>query len=92
MTKTRKYSSLSDAAVATMRRSAKEGLGFNCTFVDDDMNLLIGLAQRAVLAGLITDLDANIQSRFREAAERHRVAHESALGRSITGDEREKRT
>jgi hypothetical protein len=73
-------SMLSDAAVATMRRSAKEGLGFNCTFVDDDMNLLVGLAQRAVLAGLITDLDPKMQARFKRAASKYRGIHERALG------------
>jgi hypothetical protein len=76
-------SMLSDAAVATMRRSAKEGLGFNCTFVDDDMNLLVGLAQRAVLAGLITDFDHKVQARFKRAASKHRAAHELALGRKL---------
>src|SRR5262245_36161839 len=47
-----------------MRQWCKEGLGFNCTFVDDDMKVIVGLAQRAVLAGLATDFDADMQKRF----------------------------
>ena len=71
-------------AVDACRRWAKEGLGFNCTFVDDDMKVIIGLAQRAVLAGLDADAGSDLRRRFREASEPHRADHEKALGFSIT--------
>ena len=67
-------------AVDACRRWARDGLGFNCTFVDDDAKVLVGLAQRAVLAGLATDFDADMQRRFAEAAEKHRGGHEESLG------------
>jgi len=67
-------------AVEACRRWAKEGLGFNCTFVDDDMRVIVGLAQRAVLAGLASDAKPDMQRRFREAAEPHRAEHEKQLG------------
>ena len=70
-------------AVDACRRWTKEGLGFNCTFVDDDIKVIVGLAQRAVLAGLDSDAQPDMQRRFREAAEKHRGVHEKALGRSI---------
>lgn len=75
---------LSAEAVHLMREACQEGLGVNCTFVDDNMSLLVGLAQRAVLAGLDTDAQPDMQRRFREAAEPHRAAHESAIGRAIS--------
>lgn len=74
---------LSDDAVHIMRQCAFEGLGFNCTFVDDDMKVLVGLAQRAVLAGLASDCTEDMQRRFTEAAEKHRAGHERALGHAI---------
>ena len=74
---------LADEAVGIMRECAFEGLGFNCTFVDDDMRVIIGLAQRAVLAGLASDFTPDMQRRFSQAAEKHREAHEKSLGRAI---------
>lgn len=70
-------------AVAIMRRTAETGLGFSCTFVDDDMAVLVGLAQRAVLAGLASDMTPDMQRRMNAASEAHRAAHETALGRVI---------
>jgi hypothetical protein len=75
---------LAHDAVEACRRWADEGLGFNCTFVDDDMKVLVGLAQRAVLAGLASDFAPDMQKRFSEAAERHRSSHEQSLGRPLT--------
>lgn len=75
--------SLSAAAVSIMRERCFDGLGINCTFVDDDMNLLVALAQRAVLAGLDADANPDTQRRMREASERVREGHETALGFSI---------
>lgn len=74
-------SDLSDGAVDAMRHWAKEGLGFNCTFADDDMKVLVGLAQRAVLAGLAEDFPQLRRREMREAAEKSRAAHEAAIGR-----------
>lgn len=79
----RKHAELYAGAVDAMRYWASEGLGFNCTFVDDDMKVIVGLAQRAVLAGLATDFSADMQKRFSEAAEKSRDDHERALGRSL---------
>ena len=76
-------SDLSDGAVDAMRRWAKEGLGFNCTFVDDDMKVIVGLAQRAVLAGLASDFSDDMRRRFTAAAERDRASHEASLGHPI---------
>lgn len=75
-------------AVDAMRRWAKEGLGFNCTFVDDDMRVIVGLAQRAVLAGLASDFAPDMQTRFIDAAEKHRDGHEASLGFPLTRAER----
>lgn len=74
---------LAEDAVINTRCWADEGLGFNCTFVDDDMRVIVGLAQRAVLAGLASDFKPDMQRRFKEAAEKHREAHERALGRQL---------
>jgi hypothetical protein len=71
-------------AVFIIREMAKEGLGFNAAFVDDDMRVLVGLAQRAVLAGLDSDMKESTQTRMRKAAEECRAAHEASLGRPIT--------
>lgn len=79
-----RYADLNADAVNACRRWADEGLGFNCTFVDDDMRVLVGLAQRAVLAGLASDFDSGMQDRFLKAAEKHRADHEQSLGRPIT--------
>ena len=69
--------------VGILRDHVWSGLGFNCTFVDDDMRVLVGLAQRAVLAGLASDFSDDMQKRFTAASERHRAAHEKALGRPL---------
>jgi hypothetical protein len=76
-------SELDIGAIHAMRQCAKEGLGFNCTFVDDDMRVIVGLAQRAVLAGLASDFDPDMQKRFMAAAGKHRRAHEKSLGRQL---------
>ena len=47
------------------------------------MAVLVGLAQRAVLAGLASDCQPDMQRRFSEAAEKHREEHEKSLGRKI---------
>ena len=78
-----RYADLAHDAVEACRRWAKEGLGFNCTFVDDDAKVMVGLAQRAVLAGLASDFDDKMRQRLSEAAEKHREAHENSLGRPI---------
>ena len=74
---------LSDDAVEAMRRWTKEGLGFNCTFVDDDMKVIVCLAQRAVLAGLASDFNENMQRSFLAASEKCRADHERSLGFAI---------
>ena len=81
--KRQKSISLNDEAVSVMREICMEGLGFNCIFVDDNMALLIGLAQRAVLAGLENDCTPDMRRRFKEASEKYRAGHEKALGRPI---------
>lgn len=73
-------------AIGATRRWAEEGLGFNCTFVDDDMKVIVGLAQRAVLAGLASDFNPDMQARFKKAAEKHRESHEKSLGHPIIGE------
>lgn len=77
---------LSHEAVHIMRQTCERGLGMNCTFVDDEMMLLVGLAQRAVLAGLATDAQPDTLRRMTEAAEPHRAAHEKQLGRPLIGN------
>ena len=62
--KFKKNPTIADAAVHAMREYTMEGLGFNCTFVDDNMKVIVGLAQRAVLAGLASDFSADMQHRF----------------------------
>ena len=71
--------SIAEDAVAACRRWTREGLGFNCTFVDDDMRVIVGLAQRAVLAGLASDFEPDMQRRFMDASRRHRATHERSL-------------
>ena len=78
-----KWADLNADAVSIMRETADKGLGFNCTFVDDDMKVLVGLAQRAVLAGLASDMTPDMQDRMRKAAEVYRGQHEHALGRPL---------
>ena len=70
-------------AVWVMRETVRTRLGFNCAFVEDEIMLLVGLAQRAVLAGLASDCTPDMQRRFTEAAEKDRAGHEQALGRAI---------
>lgn len=79
------HDELHAGAVDAMRRWAEDGLGFNCTFVDDDLRVIVGLAQRAVLAGLAADFSADMQSRFATASEKHRASHERSLGFKIGG-------
>lgn len=79
-----KQDPLAEDCVSIMRAKCREWLGFNCTFVDDDMRVICGLAQRAVLAGLASDFSDSMQRRFTEAAEKHRAEHERALGYPIT--------
>lgn len=78
-----RHADLMAGAVDMMRATALYGLGFNCTFVDDDMKILVALAQRAVLAGLASDFTPDIQKLFSATAERFRKDHEHALGREI---------
>jgi hypothetical protein len=85
-----KYADLAHDAVAMCRRWADKGLGFNCTFVDDDMKVIVGLAQRAILAGLTCDFNDDMQRRFSEAAEKHRADHEKSLGFVIQKREAER--
>ena len=51
------WQSLDLAAVQEMREIVKNGLGINCTFVDDDVRLVVALARRAIKAGLAEDAD-----------------------------------
>jgi hypothetical protein len=74
---------LREDAISLVRRIAHDGLGGNCAFVDDDMKVIVGLAQRAVLAGLHSDCHAGTRQHFETASEKHRAAHEAALGRPI---------
>jgi hypothetical protein len=50
--------SIANDAIDECRRIVKEGLGINCTFVDDDARLIVILARRAITAGLGDDIDA----------------------------------
>lgn len=68
-------------AVAAMQRMAAEAPGG--ALIDDDTVVLVGLAQRAILAGLASDFSPDMQQKFRESAEKHRAAHEESLGRKI---------
>lgn len=70
-------------AVRVMRECSKHFLGFSTAFVDDEMKLVCILAQRAILAGLASDCDADLQKRFLAAAEPHREGQEDALGYKI---------
>lgn len=80
---------LSKEAVHIMRDTCERGLGMNCTFVDDEMMLLVGLAQRAILAGLATDAKPDTLKRMIAAAEPHRAGHEKSLGRPLMGNKQE---
>lgn len=71
---------LAQQAIGIMRDTCSAGLGFDCTFVDDDMRVLVGLSQRAVLAGLNADMQTDMQLRMGKASEPFRNAHERALG------------
>ena len=75
---------LANEAVRACREWTDEGLGMNCTFVDDDMRLMVGLAQRAILAGLASDAKPDTLKRMMGAAEPHRASHEKALGRKLS--------
>jgi hypothetical protein len=76
---------LNEEALGECRRIVHDGLGLSTTFVDDGIKVLVGLAQRAVLAGLASDCEPYMQRRFLDAAEKHREEHESALGYLIKG-------
>lgn len=69
-------------AVHAVREVVREGLGFNTTFVDDDVRIAGGLAQRAVLCGLANDFDPDMQKRMAEAAEQHRASNADAISRA----------
>lgn len=68
-----------DGVVDTIRMIVRQGLGFNSTFVDDDVRVAVGLAQRAVLVGLASDFSADMQKRMMEASGRCRVDHAKSL-------------
>jgi hypothetical protein len=53
------------------------------------MKVLIGLAQRAVLAGLASDFPPDMQDRFSCASEKHRADHEKCLGFPIRKAEKQ---
>jgi hypothetical protein len=46
------WQDLNGAAIEEMRGVVRDGLGVNCTFVDDDVGLIVGLARAAVRAGI----------------------------------------
>lgn len=71
---------VAEGAVHAMREWASKGLDFNCTFVDDDMMLIVGLAQRAILAGLAEDCDPSTLGRMKARSEEYRQMHEDSLG------------
>ena len=75
---------LAQGAVAAMRRWTREGLGFNATFVDDEMRVMVGLAQRAVLAGLAADVHPDTLVLMKDKASENRAGHEASLGIAIT--------
>lgn len=52
---------------ADVRRTAKQVLGGNCTFSDDDLRLLAGLAVRAIDAGLHKDLAPDVVANIEKA-------------------------
>ena len=79
---------LSLAAVCAMREHTKAGLDMNCTFVDDEVRLLVALSQRAILAGLAEDAHPGTLRRLKEHVEQFREGHERALGRPIPSAER----
>ncbi len=70
-----------------IRVASKERLGGNCTYVDDDLQVLCILAQRAVLANLHSTKDPKTRKHMEEAAEAHRANHESDLGYPIIRQE-----
>lgn len=74
---------LNGEAIMGMRQVVMDGLGVNCTFVDDNVRLIVALAQRAILAGLDSDVSDDMRKRFSAAAESARADHESALGYKI---------
>jgi hypothetical protein len=84
MPKKRHPNMLDAAVVHLVREICRDSLGFNATFVDDDVMVLAGLAQRAVLAGLDSDCKPQMRARFKEAAEKYREQHEFTLGYPIT--------
>lgn len=77
------YHDLNMEVIGIMRQTAEEGLGVQCTFVDDNMTYMVALAQRAVLAGLIDDASPGTKQRLLTTVEPTRANHETALGRKI---------
>lgn len=71
---------LSVGAVCAMREHTKAGLNMNCTFVDDEVRLLVALAQRAILVGVAEDAHPGTLRRMKEHVEQFRADHEAALG------------
>lgn len=59
-------------------------LGLPGGFTEDNLSLLVSLAQRAVIAGLATDTKDDVLVRLRAAAGPTKEAHERALRRRIT--------
>jgi hypothetical protein len=78
---------LSAGAVHAMREAAKTGLNMNCTFVDDEVRLIVGLAQRAILAGLAADAEPATLKRMQEHVETYRAGHEASLGFAILSND-----
>ncbi len=70
-----------DSALASIREIVAQGLGFNSTFIEDDVRIAVALAQRAVLLGLATDFTDDMQTRLATAAEPFRTDHLMSLGR-----------
>lgn len=74
---------LSLGAICAMREHTKTGLNMNCTFVDDEVRLLVVLSQRAILAGLADDAHPGTLRRMKDHVEQFRAGHEAALGRPL---------
>ena len=50
--------------IVGMVRSKAKAMGFNCTFVDDDLAIMASLAARAIDAGLTDHLSKDMQERL----------------------------
>lgn len=61
------HSSDMDAPMVSMvREAAKEVLGLNYAFVDDDLSTLAGLARRACEAGMLHGLHPDTEAAIRQ--------------------------